>query len=224
LQYYDLLIYICFFTVQKYFSEFLGTFLLVLVGTGSIIINDLFYPIGNFGIALAFGANVTIVIYVFGKTSGAHINPAVSISFLMIGNLSKVAILPYVLFQTIGAIGASLCLKIIVPHHPTLGTTLPIGHWSKAFLLEFLLTFALLFIILLFSQHDKLKKYTALAVGATVGLEAYFAGPYTGASMNPARSIGPAFVSGNLQYLWVYIISTILGAICATLVFRFVKK
>jgi len=210
--------------VQKYFSEFLGTFLLVLVGTGSIIINDLFYPIGNFGIALAFGANVTIVIYVFGKTSGAHINPAVSISFLMIGNLSKVAILPYVLFQTIGAIGASLCLKIIVPHHPTLGTTLPIGHWSKAFLLEFLLTFALLFIILLFSQHDKLKKYTALAVGATVGLEAYFAGPYTGASMNPARSIGPAFVSGNLQYLWVYIISTILGAICATLVFRFVKK
>jgi len=213
-----------FLTVKKYFSEFLGTFLLVLVGTGSIIINDQFYPIGNFGIALAFGAIVTSVIYVFGKTSGAHINPAVSISFLMIGNLTKVAILPYLLFQTIGGIGASLCLKIIVPHHPTLGTTLPIGHWSQAFLLEFLLTFALLFIILLFNQHDKLKKYTALSVGATVGLEAYFAGPYTGASMNPARSIGPAFVSGNLQYLWVYIISTILGAICATLVFRYVKK
>ena len=198
--------------------------MLVLIGTGSIIIHDLVYPIGNLGIAIAFGGVVTAMIYAFGKISGAHINPAVSLGFLITKDLSTKNIVGYIIAQVIGAILASALLLYSYPSHKTLGTTLPIADWQIAFVLEFLLTFILMLVILIFANNDKLKKYVALAVGTTVGLEAYFAGPYTGASMNPARSIGPAIISGTTEYLWVYIVSTILGALVASFVYLSIKQ
>jgi aquaporin NIP len=204
--------------MSKYFSEYLGTFGLVFAGTGAIIINDISGGvITNLGIGLVFGLIIMTMIYALGEVSGAHFNPAVSFGFWLAGKLSFKELLPYMGSQFLGALSASLFLKMIFPQHKTLGATTP--HFVSAggdFFFEAILTFFLMFVIIHVAQGAKEKGLMAgVAVGGMVALEAIFAGPITGASMNPARSLAPAVVSGELDFLWIYVTAPFLGAALA---------
>ena len=204
--------------MKKYWAELLGTYILVFVGTGAIMINEITGgEISHLGIGLSFGLVVMAMIYAIGDISGAHINPAVTIAFAVAKRLPKNQILPYISFQLVGAILASASLFFIFPESNTMGETLPLKEaWVQSFILEFILTFILMFVILNVSTGSKEKGITAaLAVGGVVAFEATFAGPISGASMNPARSIAPAIFSGELTYLWLYIVAAILGSIFA---------
>ncbi|MEZ4721151.1 MAG: aquaporin [Flavobacteriales bacterium] len=208
--------------MKKYLAEMFGTFALVLVGTGAIIVDD--YSggaVSHLGVSVAFGLIVTAMIYTFGKLSGAHINPAVSIGFLLNKKLNGRDSVGYVTFQLIGAICASLILKLLFVHD-RLGATIPSGTALESFVLELIMTFGLMLSILIVSKY--LPALTAIAVGAVVGLEAYFGGPTSGASMNPARSIGPALISGNWQHQWIYVVAPIVGAVLAAILFNTILK
>ena len=211
--------------MNKYCSEFIGTFFLVFAGTGAIIINDLTDgQITHMGIALTFGLVVMAMIYSVGNVSGAHLNPAVTLGFLMSGRLEKQEALPFILSQFLGAILASLILRFMFLNHPTLGITVPSGSMYQAFSLEIILSFLLMFVVLNVSTGAKEKGIIdGVAVGSTIALEALFAGPITGASMNPARSLAPALISGNVQQVWIYLIAPVLGAVAACPFCRFIQ-
>ena len=203
--------------MKSLFAEFLGTAAIVFTGTGAIVINDVSGgAIGHAGIAITFGLIVLAMIYCFGDVSGAHLNPAVTIGFWAAGRFEIERVLPYVVAQANGAIAASLLLRVLFPEHPTLGATIPHGPLSQSFILEVVLTFLLLLVVLSVSTGAKDKGITAgIAVGAVIALEAMFAGPICGASMNPARSLAPAIVSGNKTALWLYLTAPVLGALLA---------
>ncbi len=172
--------------------------------------------VSHVGIALTFGLIVLAMIYALGDVSGAHLNPAVTLAFAVAGRLDWVLTIPYILSQTMGAILASVTLRVMFPLHPTLGLTAPAASETQAFILETLLTLILMFVILGVSTGAKEKGITAgIAIGGTVTLEALFAGPISGASMNPARSLAPALVSFHLEHLWIYLLAPILGAFLA---------
>ncbi|HAS39622.1 MAG TPA: aquaporin [Microscillaceae bacterium] len=211
--------------MKKYVAEVLGTFTLVFCGTGAVIINQQAQGVvTHMGIAVTFGLIVMALIFAFGRLSGAHINPAVSIAFAITPIFPKKDLLPYIIAQVIGALLASGVLRLLFPTATTLGETLPAGSEMQSFVLEIILTYFLMLVILMVSQSTpEVSQYTAIAVGAVVLLEALFAGPITGASMNPARSIGPALVAGNLQSLWVYILAPIVGALLATFSWQYFK-
>ena len=156
------------------------------------------------------------MIYAFGAVSGAHINPAVSVAFAGAKLFPWKEVLPYIVAQLLGALLASLVLSALFPAHPHLGATQPVGSWQQSFILEIILTYFLMLVILFVSQNKDIKQFTRIAVGATVLLEALFAGPITGASMNPARSIAPAIVSGQLNVWWLYMTAPTIGALLAS--------
>jgi aquaporin NIP len=199
---------------RRVIAELIGTFALVFCGTGAIIINDISGGvITHSGIALSFGLVVLAMIYAIGDISGAHLNPAVTLAFLSSGRMPVTEVLPYMTAQCGGAIAASLALHLLFPFHPTLGTTLPKGSDIQSFVLELILSFLLMFVIFNVATGSKEKGAMAgIAIGAIVALEAMFAGPICGASMNPVRSLGPAVVSGSFRSLWVYLIAPVLGA------------
>ncbi|WP_432799747.1 MIP/aquaporin family protein [Poriferisphaera sp. WC338] len=198
-------------------AEALGTFALVLAGTGAIVFNDVSNgAITHLGIALTFGLIVMAMIAALGPISGAHINPAVSIAFVLGRKCCPFKCTCFIIAQLIGAFTASFLILVMYPDHPTLGSTLPAGPAIHSFILEMILTFFLMLVILQVALTPGTPPVLIpLAIGATVGLEALFAGPITGASMNPARSIAPAIASGNLQHLWLYIAAPIIGAALA---------
>lgn len=198
-------------------AEFIGTFTLVFAGTGAIVVNDVTHgTIGHAGIALTFGLVVMAMIYTHGDSSGAHLDPAVTLAFSVAGRFPWRAASGYLLAQCAGAIAASLMLKALFPGHGTLGATLPAGSETQSFVLEIILTAMLMLTILKVSSGAKEKGITAaIAIGGVVGLEAMFAGPICGASMNPARSLGPALASGRLDHLWIYLLAPVLGAALA---------
>jgi aquaporin NIP len=195
-------------------AEFIGTFALVFAGTGAIVINDVSGgTVTHVGIALTFGLVIMAMIYTVGDISGAHLNPAVTSAFWLSGRFAGKQVLPYVLSQGAGAIAASGVLHFLFPTQTTLGATLPAGSDMQSFVLELILTFLLMFTILNVSTGAKEKGVTAgIAIGAVIGLEAMFAGPICGASMNPARSLAPAVVSGHLEHLWIYLAAPVIGA------------
>lgn len=203
--------------MNKLIAEFLGTFALVFAGTGAIVINQVSGgAIGHAGIALTFGLIVLAMIYTFGDVSGAHLNPAVTTAFAAAGRFAWRSVPAYVGAQLLGAFAASALLRVLFPAHETLGATLPAGPAMQSFILEIVLTFLLMLVILSVSTGAKEKGITAgIAIGAVIALEAMFAGPICGASMNPARSLAPALVSGNLASLWVYLTAPVLGALLA---------
>ena len=205
--------------MKKLIAEFIGTFCLVFAGTGAIVINDVTGgSVSHVGIAMTFGLIVMAMIYTLGDISGAHLNPAVTFGFLAARRFEGRLVLPYILSQLSGAILASLTLRFLFHEHATLGATLPAGAAMQSFFLEVLLTAILMFVILSVSTGAKEKGITAgIAVGAIVGLDALFAGPISGASMNPARSLAPALVSFHFQALWIYLTAPVLGALLAVL-------
>lgn len=211
--------------MKKYFAEFLGTFCLVFAGTGAIIVNEISGGvITHLGIALTFGLIVMAMIYSLGEISGAHFNPAVTTAFFLARRFPLRELGPYVLAQCLGAILASMLLHLIFPQSVYLGATLPRILSPQAFLLEGLMSAFLVFVILSVSTGAKEKGITAgLAIGATVALDALFGGPVTGASMNPARSLGPALVSAHFEYLWIYLTAPFAGALLAVMNCRFVQ-
>lgn len=206
--------------MQKYFSEFLGTFALVFCGTGAIVIDQQSGgAVTHVGVAITFGLIVLAMIYTFGEVSGAHLNPAVTLGFSALGFFPKEEIAPYVGSQIAGSFLASGLLCFLFPTSQNLGATLPTGSDSQSFILEFILTFLLMLVIIRVSQGAKETGWFAgLAIGAVVGLEAMFAGPICGASMNPARSLAPAVISGNVSQVWIYLTAPIFGALLAAFV------
>jgi aquaporin NIP len=210
---------------KKLIAEFLGTYFLVFAGTGAIIINDITKSLTHVGIALTFGLVVMALIYTFGHISGAHFNPAVTIGFFVCKNIQLREMLYYIVCQIAAGLAASGTLFLLFGNVANLGATIPRGSWSQSFLLEFILTFFLMMVILGSAVHGKaIKSFAGIAIGATVGLEAMFAGPICGASMNPARSIGPAIISGALQYVWIYVFATVLGAMVAAYTYKFIHE
>ncbi len=202
---------------KRSFAEYLGTFALVFAGTGAIVINQASGgAITHPGIALTFGLVILAMIYTFGDVSGAHFNPAVTIGFFAARRFPARDLAPYLGGQLAGAFTASFLLRLLFSENKLLGATIPAGSPMQSFILEAVLTFLLMLTILNVSTGSKEKGITAgIAVGAVIGLEAMFAGPISGASMNPARSIAPALVSGNLQHLWLYIAGPVVGALLA---------
>lgn len=212
--------------MRKYVSELIGTFALVFCGTGAIIINQQTKgEVSHAGIAMTFGFIVMVMIYTLGNISGAHLNPAVTIAFTLAKKFRINQVFPYIISQLAGAILASIVLKYLFPTNETLGATLPAGTQLQSFILEFILTFFLMFVIINVATGSKEQGIVAgLAIGSTVLLEAMFAGPICGASMNPARSIAPAIISGHTEHLWIYIVATITGAALAIPVWAFLNN
>jgi aquaporin Z len=198
-------------------SEAIGTFALVFCGTGAIIIDQQYAgAITHVGVAITFGLIVMSMIYALGNISGAHLNPAVSIAFTIARRFPVKSLLPYIGSQLAGAMLASFTLKLLFPTNDLLGATLPSGSAWQSAVMELILTFFLMLVIINVATGSKEQgMFAGLAIGATVALEAMFAGPVCGASMNPARSIAPALASGHFEHLWLYIAAPILGAAAA---------
>ncbi len=204
-------------------AEGIGTFTLVFAGTGAVMVNTVSDgSLTHLGVSFVFGAVVAAMIYCLGHISGAHLNPAVTLAFWTSGFFPKRLVLPYILAQLFGAVSASALLLISLGKVANLGATLPLNdNWLQSFVLELVLTFILMFVIF-GSGLDRRAPvgFAGLAIGLTVALEAAFMGPITGASMNPARSFGPALVGGIWQHNWVYWVAPIMGAQLATVVYR----
>jgi aquaporin NIP len=203
--------------MKRLVAEFFGTFGLVFAGTGAIVIDNVSHgAVTHVGVAVTFGLVVLAMIYTFGDVSGAHLNPAVSTAFAIAGRFAWKDLPGYVLAQVVGAFAASVLLRFLFPTDTNLGATLPTGSVRQSFILEMMLSFLLMLVILSVSAGAKEKGITAgIAIGAIIGLEAMFAGPICGASMNPARSLAPAVVSGHVESLWLYILAPVTGAMLA---------
>ena len=206
--------------MQKYLAEFVGTFALVFCGTGAIVIDQQSGGVvTHVGVAITFGLIVLAMIYTFGEVSGAHLNPAVTLGFSALGLFPAKEIAPYLGSQTAGAFLASGLLRFLFPTSQNLGATLPAGPDIQSFVLEIVLTFLLMLVIIRVSQGAKETGWFAgIAIGSVVGLEAMFAGPICGASMNPARSLAPAIVSGNVSQVWIYLAAPVLGTLLAVFI------
>jgi aquaporin Z len=200
--------------MRRLLAEYLGTFTLVFAGTGAIIADHVSGgAVGNVGIALVFGLVVLAMVRAFGGTSGAHLNPAVSWALALAGRFPWRELPAYIAAQLAGAFTASGALKLLFPRDPTLGATFPVIGLGPTFVMEALLTLILVHVILNVPKGNPVLP--PVAIGAVVGLEAMFAGPFTGASMNPARSLAPAILGGHFQDPWLYPAATFLGATLA---------
>lgn len=206
---------------RRVLAELFGTFCLVFAGTGAVVVNDTHGGVTHVGVALTFGLIVLAMIYSVGDTSGCHLNPAVTLGFAAARRFAWVEVGPYVLAQCAGAGLASLTLRLMFPAHPTLGATLPAGSAGQSWVMECILTLMLMVVVLSVATGSKEKGLLAgVAVGAVIALEALFGGPVSGASMNPARSLGPAVISGRFEHLWVYLTAPVAGALFGVVVCR----
>jgi aquaporin NIP len=212
--------------MRNYVAEFIGTFALVFCGTGAVIIDQQSGgAVTHVGVAITFGLIVMSMIYALGNISGAHLNPAVSIAFTIAKRFPVKQLPGYIISQLAGALLASFTLKYLFPANELLGATMPVGTEMQSFVLELILTFFLMLVIISVAVGSKEQgMFAGLAIGAVVGLEAMFAGPVCGASMNPARSIGPALVSGHLQHLWLYVVAPVIGAVLAVPAWKYLTN
>jgi aquaporin NIP len=210
---------------QRSIAEILGTFALVFCGTGAIIVDNVTKGgVTHVGVAITFGLVVTAMIYGLGDVSGAHLNPAVSIAFTLAGRLPLKSLGIYLASEIAGAFLATLVLRLLFPTDELLGTTLPAGTAWQSFILELILTFFLMLVIMGVATGSKEQGlFAGVAIGSVILLEAMFAGPICGASMNPARSLAPAIVSGHTESLWVYLTAPIIGAALAIPIWKFLN-
>jgi aquaporin NIP len=212
--------------IQRSIAEIIGTFALVFCGTGAIIIDNVTKGgVSHVGVAITFGLVVMAMIYGLGDVSGAHLNPAVSIAFSLAGRLPLKSLGIYVASEIVGAFLASLTLRLLFPTDELLGSTLPAGSAGQSFVLELLLTFFLMLVIMGVATGSKEQGlFAGIAIGSVILLEAMFAGPICGASMNPARSLAPAIVSGHPENLWVYLTAPVIGAALAIPTWKFLNS
>ncbi|MDY3556512.1 aquaporin [Gemmata sp. JC717] len=211
---------------RRLLAESFGTFVLVFAGTGAIVF-DAANPgkIGHLGVAFTFGLVVLVMAYAVGGVSGAHLNPAVTAGLWLAGRVPGRRVLPFAAAQLAGAFAASGLLWAMFPAHATLGATLPHGPPWHAFVLEVWLTAVLVFVVLAVTAAEPpVRALGGVIVGALIALEALFAGPISGASMNPARSLAPALVSGSVQHLWIYVAAPLLGAVVAVPTCALIQK
>ena len=205
-------------------AELIGTFALVFAGAGAIMVDEKTHALGHVGVAIAFGLVIMVMIYAVGHVSGAHFNPAVSLAFALTRHFSWARLVGYWAAQVSGAPIAAAILRGSLGNRAHVGATLPAGSQGQAFLWEVVLTFFLMFVIMSVATDTRaVGEAAAIAIGGTVGLDAMFGGPVTGASMNPARSIGPALVSGDLHALWVYIAAPVVGAAIGGVAYQYLR-
>jgi len=208
---------------QALVAEFVGTFFLVFAGTGAIVIDAITHSITHVGVSLVFGLVVAALVYALAHVSGAHFNPAVTIGFWTAGEFPGARVLPYIAAQVLGAVSAAAVIRAMFGVVASLGTTLPNGNVRTSFWLEVLMTLLLVFVILGSAVHGRaIMSFAGLAIGSTIALDAMFGGPVSGASMNPARSLGPALVAGVWANQWIYVVAPIVGAILAVRVYRLI--
>jgi aquaporin NIP len=207
-------------------AEGIGVFALVFAGCGAIV-TEAEHPgtLGTVGIALVFGLVIMAMVYATGHLSGAHLNPAVTLAFVLTRHFPRTEAAAYLVGQVIGALAAAAVLAAIWPSDPaSLGATLPSVGAGSAFVYEVILTAFLMFVIMAVATDTRaVGAAAAIAIGGTVGLDALFGGPITGASMNPARSLGPALVSGELHDLWIYLLAPPLGAALGAIAYQLVR-
>ena len=210
---------------RRAIAEGIGTFFLVLIGPGAAMVNG--YSdgaIGHPGVALAFAFVVLAMIYGIGHLSGAHINPAVTIAFWSARRFPGREVLPYVGAQCVGAVAASLVLRSILGPVGSMGATVPSIPVGAAFAVEWLLSFVLMFVIMAVATDERVASgFAGIAVGLTVGFDAMMGGPLTGASMNPARSLGPAVAGGIWEAHWIYWLAPVTAMIAAVRVYEFLR-
>jgi MIP family channel proteins len=205
-------------------AEFVGTFALVFAGCGAIMVDAKTGALGHVGVAISFGLVIMVMIYAVGHISGAHFNPAVTFAFCLSRHFPWSRALGYWTAQLLGALAAAAILRGSLGNIAHVGATLPSGSQGQSFLWELVMTFFLMFVIMAVATDTRaVGEAAAIAIGGTVGLDAMFGGPISGASMNPARSIGPALVSGDLHALWLYIAAPLAGAALGALAYQFIR-
>ncbi len=212
--------------MKKYGVEFLGTFILVFCGCGAAVVDEITRgAVTHVGVAVCFGLVVMALIYAFGDISGCHINPAVTLAFTVQKSFPLREVMPYLMSQFAGALFAAETLHLLFPQSNNLASTLPAFGAMQSFVMEIILTFILQLVILQVATGSKEKGlFAGAAIGSVVLLEAMFAGPISGASMNPARSLGPALVSQHLEHTWIYLTAPVLGALLAVFVYQIINK
>jgi len=210
--------------VRALVAETIGTFALVFAGCGAIMVDAKTHQHGHVGVAISFGLVIMFGIYAVGHISGAHFNPAVTFAFALTRHFPWSRALTYWCAQLVGALVAAAMLRGSLGNIADTGATLPSGSQGPSFLWELVMSGFLMFVILsVATDTSAVGEAAAIAIGGTIGLDAMFGGPISGASMNPARSAGPAFVSGDLHALWIYILAPILGASLGGLAYQFVR-
>jgi MIP family channel proteins len=205
-------------------AEAIGTFALVFAGAGAVMVDAKTKQLGHVGVAITFGLVIMAMIYAVGHVSGAHFNGAVTFAFALSRYFPWSKAVWYWAAQLFGALVAAALLRASLGNIAHVGATLPSGSQAQSFLWELIMTAFLMFVILAVATDTRaVGEAAAIAIGATIGLDAMFGGPISGASMNPMRSAGPALVSGDLHALWLYIVAPIIGASIGAVAYQFVR-
>jgi aquaporin NIP len=205
-------------------AELIGTFALVFAGAGAVMVDAKTHALGHVGVAFTFGLVIMVMIYAVGHISGAHFNAAVTLAFALSRHFPWPRALAYWCAQFVGALTAAALLRGSLGNIAHVGATLPSGSQGQSFLWELVLSFFLMFVIMAVATDTRaVGEAAAIAIGGTIGLDAMFGGPISGASMNPMRSLGPALVAGDLHALWLYILAPIVGTSLGALAYQFVR-
>jgi aquaporin NIP len=205
-------------------AEAFGTFALVFAGAGAIMVDAKTHALGHVGVAITFGLVIMAMVYAIGHVSGAHFNPAVTFAFALTRHFPWSRAVAYWIAQSAGALAAAAVLRGSLGNVAHVGATLPSGSQAQSFLWEFILSAFLMFVVMAVATDTRaVGEAAAIAIGGTIGLDAMFGGPISGASMNPARSAGPAIVSGDLHALWLYLVAPLLGTAVGAFVYQFVR-
>lgn len=211
--------------MRSYVAEAIGTFALVFLGTGAIVVDEIHGSLGHVGVSLTFGLAIMTMIFAVGHISGAHFNPAVTLGFAVVGRFPLSAVPLYWVSQVLGAVAGSAAVSLLFGDAGNFGATTPGGTDRQSFVLEMILTaFLMLVIIAVATDNRAAGSLAAVAIGGAVAMGALMGGPISGASMNPARSLGPALVSGNWGGLWIYLMAPAIGAACAAVLYEYMRR